>query len=79
MSEPPTSEFFYILLVLFYTDRLVDALELHVYSSAFEYTPRGLARAPSDESDSDYSSDHSSLWEKDSSSSSLVSSFESSR
>ncbi|THH03198.1 hypothetical protein EW146_g10491, partial [Bondarzewia mesenterica] len=60
-----------------------DTLELHVQSPAFDeecavYSKR-IGKDPlSDDSDSDYSSDHSSLWEEDSSSSS-VSSVESSR
>jgi hypothetical protein len=60
-----------------------DTLELHVHSPAFDkecavYSKWIGKGPPSDDSDFDYSSDHSSLWEKDSSSSS-VSSVESSR
>jgi hypothetical protein len=59
---------------------LVDTLELHVHSPAFDEEcavySKGIVKGPPfDDGDSDYSSDHSSLWEKDSS----VSSVESSR
>ena len=60
-----------------------DTLELHVRSPAFNEEravySKGIGKyPPSDNSDLDYSSDYSSLWEKDSSSSS-VSSVEPSR
>jgi hypothetical protein len=59
-----------------------DTLELHIHSPAFDKEcamySKGIGKGPpSDDSDSDCYSDHSSLWEKDSSSSS-VSSVESS-
>ncbi|KIM81198.1 hypothetical protein PILCRDRAFT_821650 [Piloderma croceum F 1598] len=53
------------------TNLMDDTLELHVHSPAFDKEcavySKGIGRGPSDDSDSDYSSDHS-LWEKDSSS-----------
>ena len=57
-----------------------DTLELHVYSQAFDQEcavySKGIGRGPpSDDNDSEYSSDHSSLWEDSSS----VSTIESSR
>ena len=65
-----------------YTFLVIDTLELHIHSLAFDkecaaYSNR-ISNVPlSDDSDIDYSSDHSSLWENDSSSFS-VSSVESS-
>jgi hypothetical protein len=79
MSEPPTSEFFYVywsssILTHSYTFLGDDALELHVHSSAFDQEcaaySKEIGKGPP--SDSDYS-DHSSLWETDPSSSSVSS------
>ena len=72
MSEPPASEFFYILLFFFYTDPLVyfsstdcDALELYVHSPEFDKECAMYSKGPpSDDYDSDYSY-YGSLLEKD--------------
>ena len=77
----PKSEFFLpsSILTYSYTFLVDDTLEFHVHSPAFDKEcamySRGIGKAPLSDTDY-YSSDHSDLWEKDSSS---FSSIESSR
>jgi len=81
MSEPATFYWSSSILTHLYTFLGNDTLELHVHSAAFDKEcaaySREIAKGPlSDDSDANYSSDRSSIWETDSSSS--ISSVESS-